>query len=281
MRRRFTILGLGGGGMKGILQIGALTELAKHQPLEFPDGIYGCSIGAVIGTYIAFGLPVEKMIDLSKKYLTQKAILPSVGLYDISTCLSSKGLFSMNTFETSLTNMFQEAGLDIRDKKLGDAKMPLYIVTSNVTKGKPAILSKDVSVMEALKCSCCVPGVFKPQMLYGQVYVDGDLFSPNIRGIVPLTNKTLIIILPRPRTLTITADTLSSISSFDFAYELISTATKQGSLFKCNEYTLTLVHPNITATTDIMTVDIDSVLKFTSSKLRRFLSTKNFDQEII
>jgi|694.fasta_scaffold101089_4 predicted patatin/cPLA2 family phospholipase len=281
MLKRFTILGLGGGGMKGILQVGALTELAKHQPLEFPDGVYGCSVGAIIGTYVAFGLPIDKMIPLSKKYLTQKAILPSVGLYDISTCLSSKGLFSMSTFEATIIKMFEEAGLDVRDKNIGDAKMPLFIVTSNVTKGKPAILSKNVSVIEALKCSCCVPGVFKPQMLYGQVYVDGGLFSPNIRGIVPLTPTTLIIVLPRPKTLEITATTLSSISSIDFAFELISIATKQGVSNKCNECTLSLVHPNVTSTTDIMTVDIDSILKFTSSKLRRFLSTKNFYDEII
>jgi len=277
MLRHFTILGLGGGGMKGILQIGALLELSKHQPLHFPDGVYGCSIGSIIGTYIAFGLPIDKMIELSKKYLTQKAILPSVGIYDISTCLSSKGLFSMNTFEATMIKLFDEAGLDIRTKNVGDAKMPLFIVTSNVTKGKPSILSKDVPLIDALKCSCCIPGVFKPQMLYGQVYVDGGLFSPNIRGIVPLTPNTIIIIVPRPKTAIINSETISAMSSFEFAFELISSATKQGQLLKCNECTLCLIHPNITSTTDIMTLDIDSILKFTSIRLRRFLSTKDSD----
>ena len=276
MQRHFTRLGLSGGGIKGILHVGALQELSKHQPLDFPNGVYGSSIGSIIGTYIAFGLPIEKLPELTKKHLSTKNFIPSIGLYDIASCLSKKGLFSMNYLEKTICDVFNEGGLDIRNKVIGDAKMPLFIVASNVTKGKPTIFSKNVSLLEAIKCSCCVPGVFKPQVLYNQVYVDGDFFSPNISGIVPISDDTLILILPRSRSITITAETIDSISPFDFAYDLLSIATRQAdSRTKKSPCTLSLIYPMLTSTSDLEKMDITDIFKHTSNKLHRFLLSKN------
>lgn len=274
MQKHFTRLGLGGGGVKGILQIGALVELSKHQKLEFPEGIYGASIGSIIGTYIAFSLPVDKLPEIAKKHLSTKSFIPSIGIYDITSCLSKKGLFSMNRFETTIYTIFDEVGLDIRNKVIGDAKMPLFIVASNVTKGKPTLFSKNVSLIEAIKCSCCLPGVFKPQIMYNQVYIDGDFFAPNMIGVMPVSETTLILTLPRPRSLVISAETLETISPIEFALDLISVATKQSGLYKTTPHTLQLIYPTITATSDLEKVDILDIFKYTSSKLRRFLLTK-------
>ena len=281
MQKQFTRLGLGGGGIKGILQVGSLVELSKYQKLEFSDGVYGASIGSIIGTYIAFGLPIDKLPDICKKYLSTKKFIPSFGLYDMSTVLSKKGLFSMNQFEQTIYSAFDEAGLDIRNKVIGDAKMPLYIITSNVTKGKPSIFSKNVSLIEAIKCSCCLPGIFKPQILYDQVYVDGDFFSPNLHGVVPISESTLILILPRSRILNITSTTIESMSVIDFAFDLLSLATKQSGVPKTTPCTIKLIYPGLTATSEIDKMNIDDIFKYTSSKLRRFLSTKDFYDEII
>ena len=59
----------------------------------------------------------------------------------------------MDLFEKKVYQMFFDAGVDISNKKLSDAKMPLYIVASNITKRIPAVLSGEVSVISALKCS--------------------------------------------------------------------------------------------------------------------------------
>ena len=165
----FRKLALGGGGVKGILHIGALQELSKHQPLEFPDGIYGSSIGSVIATYVAFGLPFEKSLELTRKYLGMSKILPDASIQEVTNVFSNKGIFSMNIFEQAIVNMFAEVGLDIRSKVIGDAKMPLFIVASNITRGVPTIFTNQVPVLDALKCSCCLPGLFHPQELYGQL----------------------------------------------------------------------------------------------------------------
>jgi predicted acylesterase/phospholipase RssA len=60
----FSILALGGGGLKGCLEIGAIRELERRfgpLHLKFKDGIYGCSIGSIIATCIAFGVPTDKI----------------------------------------------------------------------------------------------------------------------------------------------------------------------------------------------------------------------------
>lgn len=275
MQKHFTRLGLGGGAVKGILQVGVLQELAKHQKLEFSEGVYGASIGAIIGTYVAFGLPIDKLPGMCKKYLSTKKFIPSFGIYDIATVLSKKGLFSMNQFEQTICDAFAEAGLDIRNKVIGDANMPLYIIASNVTKGKPSLLSKNVPLLDAIKCSCCLPGVFKPQTLYNQVYIDGDFFAPNLVGVVPTSDTTLILTLPRPRLLTITAETIDSISPIDFAVDLLSVISRQSGIPKSLPCTIKLVYPGLTATSDLEKMDIEDMFRHTSSKLRRFLLTKN------
>lgn len=156
----FSRLALGGGGVKGILHIGALQELSKFQSLEFSNGVYGSSIGSIIATYIAFGLPIDNTIPLLKKYLVFDRIAPKPNFTQMAKSLTTKGMYDMDGLENMLIEFFQEAGLDIRGKLLKDAKMPLYIVSSNITKGIPVIFSGDVSVLSALRCSCCIPGAW-------------------------------------------------------------------------------------------------------------------------
>ena len=153
--------------------------------------------------------------------------------------------------------------------------MPLFIIASNVTKGKPSILSKNVPLMDAIKCSCCLPGIFKPQILYDQIYVDGDFFAPNLAGVIPITETTLILTLPRPRSLNITATTIENISAIDFAFDLISVAVKQSGTPKSNECTIKLIYPELTATSELELMNIENIFEHSSKKLRRFLLAKN------
>ena len=181
----FRKLGLGGGGLKGILHIGALRELEKYQPLEFPDGIYGCSVGSIIATYLSFRLPIDdKLVNVSKK-LSMEHFVPKLTFNNISSAFSEKGVFSMETFEQAIIEMFLEFDINLKDMKIGDTPQPLYIIASNITRGVPTVFTKDVPILDALKCSCCIPGIFKPQVLYNQLYIDGGAFVPCISWIQP------------------------------------------------------------------------------------------------
>ena len=268
----FRALGLGGGGIKGILHIGALLELSKHQPLKFPDGIYGCSVGSILATYLAFELPLDKMVPLMKTYLNMERMTPKFEFKHVSTAFSAKGLYSMDTFTQSMTQMFLEAGLDVKDKTLADAHMPLYIVASNITKGTPTIFSKQVSLLDALKCSCCIPGVFRPIDLYGQLYVDGILFAPCIASLTP--KDTLVFSLTKQRKRNITPmllEQMSPISYLDELYIMMSRVFHDACL---TPNTLCLSYPNLHSDSDLSKFDIEPILNHAGQSLNHFISKR-------
>jgi len=273
----FRKLALGAGGVKGILHIGALQELSKFQKLEFPDGIYGCSIGSVIGTYLSFGLPIDdKTVQLTKKYLSMDKVVGKPTFHDLTNAFSSKGLFNMDAFERSLIDMFNEVDIDIESKKIGDTEMPLYIVASNLTKGVPAVFSKDVPILDALKCSCCIPGIFKPQELYGQIYIDGGMFTPSLTTLAP---DAFHISLTKQTKTKITSKTIETISPVQFMKDVYSMATHNFIVHQKSETTLDLEYPNLHSDSDLEEFDIEDVLNTAQVLTRGFLRSKGFTQE--
>jgi NTE family protein len=274
----FYRLALGGGGAKGILHIGALQELSKYQTLHFQNGVYGSSIGSIIATYIAFGLPIDNIVPLLKKYLVFEKVAPTPNFTHMAKSLSTKGMFDMDMFENVLVDFFNEVGVDLKDKKIKDAKMPLYIVSSNITKGIPVIFSNDVPVLSALKCSCCVPGIFKPQELYGQLYVDGDLFTPAISKIIPKDDKTLIFNLKKQSSKVMTPENISTISPLEYIGNLYLMTMIQFYNSQKDNSSVSLFHPKLFSTTSVDEIDIEEVLNTAQIQLRRFLA-KNSNQE--
>ena len=268
----FRTLGLGGGGIKGVLHVGALLELSKHQELKFPNGVYGSSIGSIIATYVAFELPLDKMIPLMKEYLSTSRITPSFKLEFLSSAFATKGLYPMDLFETSLIEMFNKAGLDIKNKKIGDANMPLYIVSSNISKGIPTIFSKNINIIDALKCSCCIPGIFRPIELYGQLYVDGNIFSPCITSIMP--KDALILTLLKQRKSIITPSLIESMSPITYLNELytMSSQIAHNSLITSN--TVCLSYPNLYSDSDLSTFNVNDILEKSGQLLNQFIANR-------
>jgi hypothetical protein len=274
----FRKLGLGAGGIKGILHIGALRELQKYQPLQFPDGIYGCSVGSVIATYLSFNLPIDdKAVYLTKKYLTFDKIIPKPSFNDIKNAFSEKGMFNMDMFEENMVNMFSEAGVDIKGKRIGDAQQPLYIIASNITKGIPAIFSKDVPILDALKCSCCLPGVFKPQNLYGQLYIDGGVLVPCISWV---QKDALVFSLTKQVICDINPSTLSMMSPLDYMKDIYAMAVNHFMESHKNDLIVGLSYPDLHSDSDLEEFDMDDILNTGSELTRTFLTSKGFLEKV-
>lgn len=267
----FKTLGLGGGGIKGILHVGALLELSKHQPLKF-DKIYGCSIGSIIATYVAFELPINNIVPLLKEYMDMDKFVPKFKLQHIPTAISAKGLYDMDMFESTLKEMFLKVGLDIKDKKISDAKMPLYIVASNITKGTPTVFSNDILLIDAIKCSCCIPAVFRPCELYGQLYVDGAWFSPCISSVIPAAKDNLIMTLDKQRKTSITPSSIESMSPLTYLSELYVMAFDLFHNAQMKQDTLKLKYPGLHSDSDISKFDIPDILKHSGKSLNHFIS---------
>jgi predicted acylesterase/phospholipase RssA len=268
----FRTLGLGGGGIKGILHAGALLELSKHQELVFPDGIYGSSIGSIIASYIAFGLPLDKMVPLMKEYLSMDKLTPKFKFEHLTSAFSTKGLYPMDIFERSIIEMFQKVGLEVKDRKIGDAKMPLYIVSSNITKGIPTLFSKDILLIDALKCSCCIPGLFRPIELYGQLYVDGNIFAPCIISVMP--KNSVVFSLVKQRKHTITPSLIDSMSPITYMEELYTMSSHLYHNSLLTENTLCLSYPNLHSDSDLSDFNIDDILEKSGKSFHDFITKR-------
>lgn len=266
-------LALGGGGAKGILHIGVLRELAKHQSLEFPDGIYGSSVGSIIASCIAFHVPIDNIMHFIKQHSSIQSMIPSkFDVQNISKLFANKGFYSMDVFNQRMIELFKTANIDIEGKKLKDAHMPLYIVSSNITKGIPAVFSDDVSVLEALRCSCCIPFLFHPQHIGNNLYVDGDILTPNLTSLC--SKDTIVVNLDKHRKNSITPSQLESMSPLDYARDLYLIVATYNQKNQSSTNTLSISYPNLYSDTDLSEIDINDVLVHASDEFRRFFGTQ-------
>jgi hypothetical protein len=189
---KYTSIALGGGGTRGGLHIGALQAIRETKgDLEFPDGIYGGSVGAIIATAMAFRVDLDKLNTVYNKYFTMSNFIPDPKLDDVLSLLDRKGLFSMDKLEEMLIRVFLECDIDIRGKRICDAPQPLFIIASNMTTGRPTILTGKVPILQALRCSSCIPGLYEPQVLYGNIYLDAGVHLRCLRQVLP--PQTLLI----------------------------------------------------------------------------------------
>ena len=172
--------------MKGGAHIGALRALQEVQgSLEFPDGIYGSSVGALVAVAVAFNTPIDVMEATYTKHNTLSNFLPSPSVKHAMSMFDRKGFFSMDKLREMLISIYTDCGIpDIETKRICDAPQPLFIISSNMTKRRPTILTGDVPILEAILCSSCIPGVFEPRVLYGDVYLDAAVYVRYIEQIV-------------------------------------------------------------------------------------------------
>jgi predicted acylesterase/phospholipase RssA len=159
--------------------------------------------------------------------MTQQFLKLSFGKPDLKMAMESftqKGFFPMDTFEETLVKGFESEGIDLRSKVLGDGSIPLYVIASNLTKGIPTVFHKNVPVLSALKASCCIPLLFRPQVLYGQVYVDGGLLANRMAPILFKHHRkeALILNLMTPHH-HIQPSELKDMSPMDYIYRMYKT----------------------------------------------------------
>lgn len=192
----FEALALSGGGVRGGLLVGGLAALETLRGnLTFPQGIYGCSIGSILATAVAFNLSASAVRSMFEDDFQLSRAIPSLRLSNITDFPKTKGMFSMDMFRDLLIQSFQTHGIDVT-APISNAPQPLYILASNLTTRKPTFLTGDVPILDAILASCCLPFIFAPRVLYNNVYVDGGIFVPNFHTIVP--EHCLILHIDRP-----------------------------------------------------------------------------------
>ena len=153
-------LALGGGGARGWAHIGVILAL-REAGIE-PGVVAGTSIGSLVGAAYAAG----RLDDLHTwvESLTWQNV---VGLLDVTV---SGGLIKGD----KLLNFFRGHFKDIDIEKL---PKPFGAVATDLASGREVWLRTD-SVIEAVRASIALPGLFTPVEREGVMLVDGGLVNP-------------------------------------------------------------------------------------------------------
>jgi NTE family protein len=154
-------LALGGGAARGFAHIGVLRVLLKHGIK--PDIIVGTSIGAVVGACYAAG-KLDELADWALSLNTRRIL----GYLDVS--LGGSGLIGgdrlAKRLEESLGNM-----------TFADLPCKFAAIATEIGTGHEIWLTRG-RLVEALRASYALPGIFSPVRLGGKWLVDGALVNP-------------------------------------------------------------------------------------------------------
>ncbi|MCX7324810.1 MAG: patatin-like phospholipase family protein [Hyphomicrobiales bacterium] len=154
-------LALGGGAARGWAHIGVLKTLRKAG-LE-PDIIAGTSIGALVGGVYAAGR-LQDLEDWARS-LTKRRM---VGLMDFH--IGGSGLISGDRLKRLL-------GTELMDITIEDLPLTYAAIATELGTGHEIWLTHGLLV-DAMRASYALPGVFDPVKLGGRWLMDGAMVNP-------------------------------------------------------------------------------------------------------
>ena len=162
MRRKPRIgLALGSGSSRGWAHIGAIRALEERGVQ--PDLICGTSIGALVGAAYAAG-----ELDRLEKWVTSLAWTTVVRLMDLTW--RPGGLIRGQRLFTLFGSIFGE-------RQISDLAVPFGAIATELASGRELWLRQG-KVLEAVRASCALPGLFTPVLRDDVLVVDGGLVNP-------------------------------------------------------------------------------------------------------
>jgi NTE family protein len=154
-------LALGGGAARGFAHIGVLRVLQANGIV--PDVIVGTSIGAVVG-----GCYVHNQLDAFEgwaRHLTARGVL---GYLDVS--FGGSGFISGGRLAARLEET-------LGDTMIEDLPRQFAVIATELGTGHEIWLTRG-RMVDALRASYALPGIFTPIRVGGRWLVDGALVNP-------------------------------------------------------------------------------------------------------
>jgi NTE family protein len=151
-------LALSGGGIRGVAHLGVIQALVE-QGISFSH-ISGTSAGAVAAVFFSYGYTPKETLGFIKNTPLFKLLRPS---------FASSGLLSILNVES----VFKKY---IPHNKFSDLAIPITVTAVDLGKGK-LVYFNDGELNKCILASCCLPGIFRPIVINGQMYVDGGVLN--------------------------------------------------------------------------------------------------------
>ena len=153
---------LGSGGARGFAHIGVLKVLEENQiPIHC---ITGSSAGSMVGGMYSAGVSIkeiEKLVSKLSFTMIARLLLPT---------FAKGGLADSERVIKYIKPAVGDKRIEELDIKFGSVSTDLY-------SGK-AVEFRKGDLLESIKSSIAIPGVFKPVMTDGKCLVDGGVVNP-------------------------------------------------------------------------------------------------------
>jgi NTE family protein len=153
---------LGGGAARGLFHIGVLSVLEEYGIT--PDIIAGTSMGSIIGAMYASGLKTSDLKQIARS-IDWKQIMR---LTDI-VALPKSGLIQGKRIVALLKSILGDTGFS-------QLKCKYAAVAADLYTGQQVVFTEG-SLIEAIRASISIPGIFTPVHYEGHYLVDGGLVN--------------------------------------------------------------------------------------------------------
>ena len=156
-------LALGSGSARGLAHVGVIQVLeAYNVPI---DMIAGTSIGSVIGSLYASGASIEKLMEAALSMKRSKTLVL------LDPALPHSGFIKGNRAEEIIKT------IALKDKTFDDLNIPFAAVATVLGNEAEAVI-KQGKVIDAVRASISIPGIFTPVKFQDDYLVDGGLVNP-------------------------------------------------------------------------------------------------------
>ncbi len=161
MRRKPRIgLALGAGSARGWAHIGAIRALEERGVK--PDLVCGTSIGALVGAFYASG-----ELDKLERWVTGIGWTTVIRLMDVTW---RGGLIRGQRLFTLFRTTFE-------DRDISELPILFGAIATELASGREVWL-REGKVLDAVRASCSMPGLFTPVIRNDTILIDGGLVNP-------------------------------------------------------------------------------------------------------
>lgn len=159
MTRKKIGIALSGGAARGFAHLGVLKVLREN---DIPiDCIAGTSAGSITGAAVASGLSIEEIIEMGRKMTWFRMS---------KFAFSPKGFLSNAAMGNLLRQTFPH-------DKFENLPIPFAAVTCDLQTGDAVVLKEKGDLIDAVRASCAIPGIFTPVEIDGKRLFDGGVVA--------------------------------------------------------------------------------------------------------
>jgi len=181
--RYFNSLVISGGALKVISVIGCIKYLQEKLMTDNIKNFIGTSAGSIMCLFMVLDYTYAEIIDCLVHNLSD----PEINTFDPSECfdiLTNYGISSGKNIELLIQRIIYKK-LKVNDITFIDLTKStgknLVVCVANLSKERSEFFNVDtmpnLSIVTAIRVSCCIPIIYSPITINEDVYMDGGLYN--------------------------------------------------------------------------------------------------------